>query len=94
MIETSIFRDDKYRQRREIAAQAIADFEASKTLARAREAVERAVTKPNIKPEARDATLKALKEAEAGWHRAADKVSERASLTRACTHKSRLVSSG
>ena len=38
-------RDGKYRQRREIAAQAIADFEASKTLARAREAVELAVAK-------------------------------------------------
>jgi hypothetical protein len=33
-------RDGKYRQRSKTAAQAIADFEASKTLARAREAVE------------------------------------------------------
>jgi len=33
-------RDDKYRQRSKTAAQAIADFEASKTLARAREAVD------------------------------------------------------
>ena len=40
-------RDGKYRQRCETAAQAIADFEASKTLARAREAVELAVAKRN-----------------------------------------------
>ena len=38
-------RDGKYRQRSKTAAQAIADFEASKTLARAREAVELAVGK-------------------------------------------------
>ena len=42
-------RDGKYRQRRKTAAQAIADFEASKTLARAREAVELAVAKHNIR---------------------------------------------
>ena len=75
-------RDGKYRQRREAAAQAIADFEASKTLARAREAVEFAVAKHDIKPEARDATLKAMKEAEQGWQRAIDKIGERASLTK------------
>ena len=40
-------RDDKYRQRSKTAAQAIADFEESKTLVRAREAVERAVAKRN-----------------------------------------------
>ena len=40
-------RDGKYRQRSKTAAQAIADFEASKTLARAREAVELAVAKRN-----------------------------------------------
>ena len=63
-------RDGKYRQRSKTAAQAIADFEASKTLARAREAVELAVAKRNfeehVSPEiARDseATLKAMKEA-------------------------------
>ena len=55
-------RDDKYRQRCKTAAQAIADFEASKTLARAREAVELAVAKHNVEQhvsseiaEARDA---------------------------------------
>jgi hypothetical protein len=76
-------RDDKYRQRSETAAQAIADFEASKTLARAREAVELAVAKHNVEQhvspeiaEARDA----MKEAEQGWQRAMDKIAERVSL--------------
>jgi hypothetical protein len=30
---------------------------------------------------------KAMKETERGWQRAIDKIAERASLTRACTHK-------
>ena len=63
----------KEHQRRKAWAQAIADFEGSKTLARARESVELAVAK-NLKPEARDATLKAMKEAEVGWQRAMDKI--------------------
>jgi hypothetical protein len=69
----SLSSDIKYRRRGEIADQAIADFEASKTLSRAREAVEIAMSKHNFErvlPEiaqARDATRKALKEAEAGW---------------------------
>jgi hypothetical protein len=82
-------RDGKYRRRRETAAQAIADFEASKTLARAREAVELAVTKhqveQNVSPEkakARDATLKAMTEAEQGWRKGIDKIAERASLSK------------
>ena len=80
-------RDGKYRQRSKTAAQAIADFEASKTLARAREAVELAVAKHNAArlpeiAEARDATLKAMKEAEQGWQKAIDKIAERASLTK------------
>jgi hypothetical protein len=81
--------DIQYRRRCEIADQAIADFEASKTLARAREAVELAVAKHDIeqhvspeKAQARDATRKALKEAEHGWQRAIDKIAERASLTK------------
>jgi hypothetical protein len=74
-------RDDKYRQRSKTADQAIADFEASKTLARAREAVELAVAKHNIEQHVRDAT-QALKEAEHGWQRAIDKIAERASLTK------------
>ena len=80
--DADLSRDGKDRQRRKAAAQAVADFEASRTLARAREAVEFAVAKHNIKPEARDATLKAMKEAEQGWSRAMDKIGERASLTK------------
>jgi hypothetical protein len=72
-------REGKERQRRKAAAQAVADFEASQTLARAREAVESAVAN-NIKPEARDAMLKAMNQAEQGWQRAIDKIGERASL--------------
>jgi hypothetical protein len=75
-------RGGKYRQRREAAAQAIAEFEASQTLARAREAVELAVAKHDIKPEARDAMLKAMNQAEQGWQRAIDKIAERAGVTK------------
>src|SRR5512144_407465 len=75
-------RGDKERQRRKAWAQAIADFEASKTLARARETVESAVAKHDIKPEARDAMLKAMKAAEGGWSRAMAKIGERATLTK------------
>jgi hypothetical protein len=82
-------RDDKYHQRSETAAQAIADFEASKTLARAREAVELAVAKhkfeQDVSPEIaqdREAALKAMKELERAWQRAMDKIAERASLTK------------
>jgi lipopolysaccharide biosynthesis regulator YciM len=80
--------DAKYRQRSKTAAQAIADFEASKTLARAREAVRYVMEKWNrddVSPEiakARDATLKAMKEAEQGWQKAIDKIADRANLTK------------
>ena len=152
--------EGKERQRRKVAAQAIAEFEASKTLARAREAVTYVMDQWNakvglvVKPpsniaeatvhaqirdrlaamkhgrmgflqkhatdpivasalltvpsflsglsdaelalvkhkveqhvsleiaEARDATLKAMKEAEAGWQRAIDKIGERAGRTK------------
>jgi hypothetical protein len=80
--DADLSRDGKYRQRSKTAAQAIADFEASKTLARAREAVELAVAKHDIEQHVRDATRKALKEAEHGWQRAIDKIAERASLTK------------
>jgi hypothetical protein len=56
-------RDDKYHQRSETAAQAI-DFEASKTLARAREAVELAVAKNDSHDGV--GKLKAMKETERG----------------------------
>ena len=75
-------REGKNRQRRKAAAQAIADFEASTTLSRAREAVELAVAKHNLEQHVRDATRKALKEADQGWQRAIDKIAERASLTK------------
>ena len=81
--DADLSHDGKERQRRKAAAQAVADFEASKTLARAREAVEVAVAKNSIKPEARDAAQKAMKEAEQGWSRAMDKIGERASLAKA-----------
>ena len=81
--------DGKYRQRSKTAAQAIAALEASKTLARTREAVELVVAKHNVGrhvspkiAEARDATLKAMKEAELGWQKAIDKIAERANLTK------------
>ena len=51
--------------------------------------MELAVPKQNVEQhvspeiaEARDATLKAMKKAEAGWQKAIDKIAERASLTK------------
>ena len=73
--------DGKYRQRNKTAAQAMADFEASKTLARARQAVELAVAKHQVEQNV-DAMVKAMKEAEQGWRRAIDKIAERVSLTK------------
>ena len=82
-------RDGKYRQRNKTAAQAIADFEESKTMARARDAVELVVAKHKVEQhvspeiaEDRDGTLKAMKAAEQGWRKAIDKIAERASLTK------------
>jgi hypothetical protein len=43
--------------------------------------VRRARSTPHI-AEARAATLKAMKETEAGWQKASDKITERASLTK------------
>ena len=40
------------------------------------------MAKHDIKPEARDAAQKAMKEAEQGWSRAMDKIGERASLAK------------
>jgi hypothetical protein len=86
--DASLSSDIKYRRRCEIAAQGIADFEASRTLARAREAVELAVAKHNFErvlPEiAQDseATVKAMKEVERAWQRAMDKIAERAAQTK------------
>jgi hypothetical protein len=87
--DTILSSDIKYRRRCEIADQSIADFEASKTLARACQAVELAVAKRNfeedISPEVAqdsEAMLKARKEVERGWQKAMDKIAERASLTK------------
>jgi hypothetical protein len=86
---TDLSGDDKYRERSKIADEAIADFEASKTLARAREAVELAVAKRNcggnVSPEiARDTEtmLKAMREVERGWQRAMDRIAERVGLSK------------
>ena len=73
-------RDGKYRQRSRSANEAIADFEASKTLTRAREAVKLAVAK-NDSPDG-VGMLKAMKETEAGWQKAIDKIAERAGLSK------------
>ena len=85
--KADLSRDGKYRQRSKTAAQAIADFEASKTLARARQAVELVVAKRKVEqyvsPEiAKDSEemLKAMKETERDWPRAMDKIAERVSL--------------
>jgi hypothetical protein len=73
----SLSSDIKYRRRCEIADQAIADLEASKTLARARQAMEVAAARSELEGSA----LKALKELEKGWERAIAKIAERAGLT-------------
>jgi SpoVK/Ycf46/Vps4 family AAA+-type ATPase len=83
-------REGKERQRRRIAAQAVADLEASKTLARAREAVRHVVERwkgneQHVSPEiaeARDVTLKAMKEAEEGCRKAINTIVERAGRTK------------
>lgn len=88
---SGLSREVKERQRRRVAAQAVADFEVSKTLVRARDAVRYVIEQwtrdeQYVSPEiadARAATLKALKEAEAGWQRAIDLIDERAGLTKA-----------
>ena len=81
-IRTDLSREDKRDERQRIAAQAIAEFEASRTLARAREAVRLLTGRDDVSPEIADAVLKAMKEADAGWQRAPDKIAERASLSK------------
>ena len=78
---TDLSRDDKYRQSSKTADEAIADFETSRTLARAREAVKLAVAKNDSHDGV--GMLKAMKETERGWQRAMDKIAERASLPKA-----------
>jgi uncharacterized membrane-anchored protein YjiN (DUF445 family) len=91
-LNADLSRDDKYRQRSEAAAQAIADLEASKTLARACEAVSYVIQQwkrdeQHVSTEIAEAALKAIKEAETGWRRAIDKIRERASLTKGPTRR-------
>ena len=81
-IRTDLSREDKRDERRRIAAQAIAEFEASRTLARAREAVRLFTDRDDVSPEFADAVLNAMKEAGAGWQRAIDKIAERPSLSK------------
>jgi hypothetical protein len=66
-------REEKQHRRSEVMAQTLAEFDASKTLARAREAV---------RCDASPATLKALEQATTGWNRAMDKIAERAGRTK------------
>jgi uncharacterized membrane-anchored protein YjiN (DUF445 family) len=92
-------RDGKYCQRSKIVAQAIANLEASKTLAHAREAVERVVAKrkleQHVSPQiAKDSEemLKAMKEVEQGWQRAMDKIAERAARTKGSRYPAMVAS--
>jgi hypothetical protein len=66
-------REEKQNQRYEVANRALAEFDASKTLLRAREAV---------RYDASPALVKALEQAEGGWERAMDKIAERAGRTK------------
>jgi hypothetical protein len=68
-------RDAKYQERSKLATHATAEFEGSKTLICARRAVE-------LMAAEEDAAWKALKETEAGWQTAINKICERAALTR------------
>jgi hypothetical protein len=70
----------KASERRRVHGQALAGFEASKTLARACQAVALAVSKD---AQDREAMLKARKEVERGWQRAIDMIVERAAQTKA-----------
>ena len=77
--KAELSRDDKYRQRSKTAAQAIADFEESKTLVRAREAVELLVARHDVEQLVAEVS-KALNQVEQGWRKAIEKIAERASL--------------
>ena len=70
--DATLTSDIKYRRRCEIATQAVADFRASKTLARAWEAVQQAKAKHSV--EQHVSFDKAIKETEQGWRRAPDKI--------------------
>jgi hypothetical protein len=75
-------REDKERERRKIAGQAVADFEASRTLLRAREAVRLLLSLDDLSPEIAEAARKSMGETEKGWQRAIDMIVERAAQTK------------
>ena len=77
--KAELSRDDKYRQRGKTAAQAIADFEESRTLVRAREAAELMVAGHDVEQLVAEVS-KALNQVEQGWRRAIGKIAERASM--------------
>jgi hypothetical protein len=85
---SELSRESKWHQRLKIAAQALAELEASRTLARAREAVDSIIhqwkrDEQHVSTEIAEASLKAMREAEAGWQRALDMIIERAAQTKA-----------
>jgi hypothetical protein len=61
--------EEKHHQRCEVMDRALADFEGSKALVRAREAA---------RQDAHPIMIKALEQAEVGWDRAMNKIAERA----------------
>lgn len=81
-VKTHISRHAKNEQRQMIAAQAVADLEASRTIAMARNAVTLIMNCDDLSPEIAEATREAIKETEAGWQKAINKICERAALTK------------
>jgi hypothetical protein len=82
-LRTDLSREDKNHERQRIAAQAIAEFEASRTLARASGAVRLLMDRDDLPPEIAEAARKAMKESEQGWERAIAKIAERSAQTKA-----------
>jgi hypothetical protein len=80
--------EDKKRERRTTAAGAVAEFDTSRGLARAHEAVSYFIAscrrnEQYVSSEITEPTLKSMKEAEQGWQRAMDKIAERAAQPKA-----------
>jgi hypothetical protein len=63
-----------------VGAENLADIVELRLAARARNAVELALSRHEVEEHAKDAMLKALKEVERAWQKAMDKIAERASL--------------
>ena len=88
----SLSSEARCQQRGKAATEAIAGFDSSRTLVRAREAVERVATERNLNaylsPEMAkdtDVMLRAMKKTEKGWQRAVDKIAERSCQTASST---------